>query len=54
VAEAIDWVGALHALGVSELDRSTAHLTIGSVVKTPDDLELVGAAIDRGDLPIGS
>ncbi len=54
VAEAIDWVGALHALGVSELDRSTAQLTIGSVVKTPDDLELVGAAIDRGDLPIGS
>jgi len=54
VAEAIDWVGALHALGVSELDRSIAQLTIGSVVKTPDDLELVGAAIDRGDLPIGS
>ncbi len=54
VAEAIDWVGALHALGVSELDRSTARLTIGSVVKTPDDLELVGAAIDRGDLPLGS
>ena len=54
VAEAIDWVGALHALGVTELDRATATLTIGSVVKTPDDLATVGAAIDRGDLPIGS
>lgn len=51
VAEAIDWVGALHALGVTELDRASTRLTIGSVVKTPDDLELVGAAIDRGDLP---
>jgi MoxR-like ATPase len=54
VAEAIDWVGALHALGVTEIDRSTAHLTIGSVVKTPDDLATVGAALDRGDLPLGS
>jgi MoxR-like ATPase len=50
VAEAIDWVGALHALGVTELDRSETRLTLGSVVKTPDDLETVAGALDRGEL----
>lgn len=54
VAEAIDWVGALHALGVTELNPTTARLSIGSVVKTPDDLATVGAALDRDELSIGS
>lgn len=50
VAEAIDWVGALHALGVTDLDGPTATLTLGSLMKTPDDLETVRAAIDDGEL----
>ncbi|MCP3990957.1 MAG: MoxR family ATPase, partial [Actinomycetia bacterium] len=38
LAEAIDWVSALHALGISEIDRTTMDATIGSIAKTPDDL----------------
>lgn len=53
VAEAIDWVGALRALGVSELDRTQVRLTLGSVIKTPDDVETIGRAIDQGELPVG-
>ena len=37
LAEAIDWVSALHTLGVSELERTTVLATIGSIAKTPDD-----------------
>lgn len=50
VAEAIDWVGALHALGVTNLDTDQARLTMGSLIKTPDDLETVGSALERGEL----
>ncbi len=50
VAEAIDWVGALQALGVTNLDTGQARLTMGSLIKTPDDLETVGSALDRGEL----
>ncbi len=50
VAEAIDWVGALHALGVTELDTDQTRMTIGSLIKTPDDLETVDAAITAGEL----
>jgi len=41
VAELIDWVGALTMLGVNRIDRETAALTWGSVVKNREDLELV-------------
>jgi MoxR-like ATPase len=41
LAEAIDWVSALHALGVSELERTSAVATIGALAKTPDDLILM-------------
>lgn len=41
LAEAIDWVGALHALGISELERESAVATIGALAKTPDDLDLI-------------
>jgi MoxR-like ATPase len=41
LAEAIDWVSALHTLGVSELERTSAVATIGALAKTPDDLALV-------------
>jgi MoxR-like ATPase len=50
VAEAIDWVGALHALGVTQLDETQARITMGSLFKTPDDLETVSSAIDSGEL----
>lgn len=54
VAEAIDWVGALHALGITHLDREQTRMTMGSLIKTPDDLETVGAALDTGELLIDS
>lgn len=54
VAEAIDWVGALHALGVTELDGQQVAMTLGSLVKTPDDLETVGQALAAGDLLVDS
>ncbi|VXB16726.1 AAA family ATPase [Nocardioides sp. AX2bis] len=41
VAEAINWVAALSALGATELVRSTAVPTLGALVKTPDDRDLV-------------
>lgn len=41
LAEAIDWVSALHALGVSELERASTVSTIGALAKTPDDLDLI-------------
>lgn len=45
LAEAIDWVSALHALGVSEFERTSVVATIGAIAKTPDDaLELRRAA----------
>ncbi len=54
VAEAIDWVGALHALGVTELDADQTRMTVGSLFKTPDDLETVGLALDSGELMVDS
>lgn len=48
LAEAIDWVAALHALGVSNLDRGLVGATLGSIVKTPDDRETVLTALDDG------
>ncbi|MDD7937239.1 MoxR family ATPase [Actinomycetospora lutea] len=44
VAEAIDWVRALHALGVTRLDVAQARRTLGAVLKHDEDRELVGAA----------
>ena len=38
VAEVIDWVAALNALGVSQLDAMSRTLSLGSLAKTPDDL----------------
>jgi len=49
VAELIDWVSALTALGINRLDAATASLTWGAVVKNRDDLDLV-AAKDAGAL----
>jgi MoxR-like ATPase len=41
LAEAIDWVSALDTLGVSKLERNVAQATIGSIAKTPDDVDTV-------------
>jgi MoxR-like ATPase len=50
LAEAIDWVAALRVLGLTELDRGAVERTLGSLAKTPDDLESVRAALDDGRL----
>jgi MoxR-like ATPase len=41
IAEAIDWLAALDALGVSRLDASAADRTLGSVLKYREDQDLV-------------
>ena len=41
VAETIDWVSAIQAIGAHDLDDQTAIVTLGSVVKDRDDLRLV-------------
>lgn len=45
LAEAIDWVSALHALGMSDLDRDAMVTTVGAIAKTPDDLATLAAAV---------
>jgi len=41
VAETIDWVEALQAISASELDEETLMVSLGSVIKDRDDLDLV-------------
>ncbi|MDX1469521.1 MAG: MoxR family ATPase [Acidimicrobiia bacterium] len=41
VAETLDWVEALQALGAGDLDQSLAIDSLGSVVKDREDLEIV-------------
>ncbi|MEU5539282.1 MoxR family ATPase [Streptomyces sp. NPDC020362] len=41
IAEAIDWAGALHALGLCVLDAAAADRTLGAVLKYAEDLEAV-------------
>jgi MoxR-like ATPase len=43
IAEAIDWLAALDALGVSELDAAAVDRTLGSVLKYREDQEVVRA-----------
>jgi MoxR-like ATPase len=43
IAEAIGWVSALQMLGIDTLDASTAGLTIGSVLKYREDVEVASA-----------
>ncbi len=50
LAEAIDWVSALDVLGVTALEPGVATATIGSIAKTPDDVEAVRHSIDDGAL----
>jgi MoxR-like ATPase len=44
VAEALDWAGALLALGSTELDAQSAAATLGAVLKYREDTERVVAA----------
>jgi MoxR-like ATPase len=46
VAEAINWVAALSALGATELVRELVAPTLGALVKTPDDRDLVVASLE--------
>ncbi len=45
IAEAIDWLAALTALGVERLDERAAERTLGSVLKYREDQELGLAAL---------
>mgnify|MGYP003336105513 FL=1 len=47
VAETIDWAQSLTELEVTELNPETAELTLGSVIKDRDDMELVKLNIER-------
>ncbi|MEU4420081.1 MoxR family ATPase [Actinoplanes sp. NPDC024001] len=47
LAETIDWVSALAALGVSELTDADVLRTIGTIAKTPDDRILVADAVHQ-------
>jgi MoxR-like ATPase len=47
LAETIDWVSALAALGVTELVAGDAQRTLGTIAKTPDDRTTVAGAMTR-------
>ena len=47
VAETLDWVESLGAIGAADLDGQTAVDTLGSVIKDRDDLEFVSDDIAR-------
>ncbi|MCI9445590.1 MAG: MoxR family ATPase [Oscillospiraceae bacterium] len=42
IAETLDWVSALEALGVSDLTPQAARQTIGFVLKSSEDMETAG------------
>ncbi len=50
VAEVIDWVAALKALGITELDVASAQITLSAVIKTPDDQKVALDAVAAGEL----
>ena len=54
LAEAIDWVSALHALGVTELELGVARATIGALAKTPDAVDTVSATLPTATDPTSS
>ncbi|RVW11599.1 MoxR family ATPase [Prescottella agglutinans] len=45
IAEAIDWVSALAALGAAELASSDALASLGAIAKTPDDRTVLADAV---------
>lgn len=52
IAETLDWVSALEALGVSDLTPENARQTLGFVLKSSEDLEAAGAVLS-GQPPEG-
>jgi MoxR-like ATPase len=50
MAETIDWVSALSALGATELVRDDAIRTVGTIAKTPDDRDAILAVLARADV----
>jgi MoxR-like ATPase len=47
IAETIDWVAALSALGATDLARPEVILTLGAIAKTPDDRRTITEAFDE-------
>jgi MoxR-like ATPase len=47
MAEAIDWVSALAALGVTSLVRTDIVRTLSAIAKSPDDRDTITGALDR-------
>jgi MoxR-like ATPase len=47
LAEAIDWLSALSALGVSDLAEPPVIRTIGAIAKTADDRDSIAEALGR-------
>lgn len=52
IAEAVDWVSALSVLGLNNLDRGIVEGTLGSIAKTPDDLNTLRMSIEAGELAV--
>jgi MoxR-like ATPase len=46
LAETIDWVSALSALGAAELVRADVIRTLGAIAKTLDDRDAIAGALD--------
>ena len=49
IAETLDWVAALEALGLSDLTPEAAERTKGFALKSSEDLEAFAAAWDGGE-----
>ncbi|MBB5789150.1 AAA family ATPase [Jiangella mangrovi] len=47
MAETIDWVAALSAIGATELVRADAVRTLSTIAKTPDDRGTIAAAFEE-------
>jgi MoxR-like ATPase len=47
MAEAIDWLAALTVLGVASLTREDLVATLGTIAKTPDDMETLRSSLDE-------
>ena len=54
IAEAIDWVAALQALGAEHLDAESSDRTLGAVLKYREDQELVRERGLSSLLPAGA
>ncbi len=51
MAETIDWVSALSALGAADLVRANVVATLSAIAKTPDDRATIAGALDELGYP---